>query len=251
MIRFLSAALLAVLATGLGGACRAEGDKDTKAVLDKAIKALGGEEKLSKVKAATWKGKGTIHIDGAANAFTNQVTAQGLDHYRMELDGDFNGVPGKLVVVVNGDKGWQDFGSMKTEYDKGTLAAQKRAIYLQVIPWTLLPLTGKDFKVKAAGEEKVGDKPAVVLKVTPPDGKEFTIALDKDSGLPVKVAGKVIGFGGNEVTQETMLGAYKEFGGIKKATKIESKRDGQKFLEQEISDFKVVEKVDPKTFDEP
>jgi hypothetical protein len=45
------------------------------------------------------------------------------------------------------------------------------------------------------------------------------------------------------------LGRY--FGGIKKATKVEARRDGEKFLEQEITDFKPVEKVDPKTFPEP
>jgi DNA invertase Pin-like site-specific DNA recombinase len=52
-------------------------------------------------------------------------------------------------------------------------------------------------------------------------------------------------------TQETTFANYKEFGGIKKATKIENKRDGEKFLEQEITEFKVLDKVDPKTFDEP
>ena len=71
MARFLGMVFVAVLVFGLGSATRAADDKEAKAILDKAIKALGGEEKLSKVKAATWKGKGTNQIDGAANAFTN------------------------------------------------------------------------------------------------------------------------------------------------------------------------------------
>jgi hypothetical protein len=40
-------------------------------------------------------------------------------------------------------------------------------------------------------------------------------------------------------------------GGIKKATKVDSKRDGERFVEQEITDFKPLEKVDPKTFTAP
>jgi len=62
---------------------------------------------------------------------------------------------------------------------------------------------------------------------------------------------KVMDFQGNERTQETTFGNYKEMAGVKKATKIQAQRDGEKFLEQEISEFKVLDKVDPKTFAEP
>ena len=56
---------------------------------------------------------------------------------------------------------------------------------------------------------------------------------------------------GGEFTQETTFSNYKEFDGIKKATKSESKRNGEKFLTTEVTEFKVLKKVDPKTFDEP
>lgn len=103
----------------------------------------------------------------------------------------------------------------------------------------------------AAGEEKIDGKPALGIKATGPDGKVFSIYFAKESGLPVKQVGKVVGFGGNEFTQETTFGAYKDLDGIKKATKIESKRDGEKFVELEVSEFKVLKQVDPKTFAEP
>jgi hypothetical protein len=55
----------------------------------------------------------------------------------------------------------------------------------------------------------------------------------------------------DEFTQETTYSAYKDFGGVKKATKIETKRDGQKFITAEVTDFKTGKKVDAKTFAEP
>ena len=55
----------------------------------------------------------------------------------------------------------------------------------------------------------------------------------------------------DRTSSETTFGNYKDFGGIKKATKVESRRDGQRFIEQEITDFKVLDKVEPGTFDEP
>jgi hypothetical protein len=251
MTRFLGAALVTALACGSGGTARADVDGDAKAILDKAIQALGGEEKLGAVKAATWKGKGTVHIGGNDSDYTSQTTVQGLDQYRQEFEGEFMGNKVKSVTVLNGDKGWRKFGDNAMALDKAGVANQKRIVYLQVTPVTLLPLRGKGFKVRAAGEEKVGGQPAAVLEVTGPDGKDFKLSFDKKSGLPVKQVAKVPGFMGGEVTQETTFGNYKDFGGIKKATKIEAKRDGEKFLEQEVAEFKVVKKVDPKTFAEP
>jgi hypothetical protein len=131
------------------------------------------------------------------------------------------------------------------------LANAKRMIYLQVLPSTLVPLKGKGFKVESAGEAKVGDAPAAVLKVTPPDGKEFKLFFDKSSGLPVKLEAVVAGFNGEDYTQETTYSAYKDFDGIKKATKVESKRDGNPFMTSEVTEFKLLDKVDAETFAEP
>ena len=128
---------------------------------------------------------------------------------------------------------------------------RKRITYLNVVPITLVALNGNGFKYEAAGEEKIGDKPAVNLKVTGPDGKDFTLSLDKETGLPLKLVAKVLSFQGDEYTSETTYADYKDFGGIKKATKVEMKRDGEAFQKWEVSEFKVLDKVDAETFAEP
>jgi hypothetical protein len=250
MRRFLGAAVVTLLVCGAGSPARAD-DKDAQAVLDKAIKALGGADKLGTLKAATWKSKGKISLGGNESPFTSQVTVQGLDHFRQEFEGEFGGNPVKGLTVVDGDKGWRKFGDRKSELEGDALANQKRGVYLQLVPATLLPLKDKGFKVEPAGEEKVGDKPAVGLKVTAPDGKDFRLYFDRESGLPVKLVAKVAGPMGGEFEQETTFADYKDFHGIKKATRIENKRDGEKFLEQEVTEFKPLDKVDPKTFAEP
>jgi hypothetical protein len=246
MMRFLGAALAtAVVFVGFGPA-RAD-DQDPKAIVDKAIKAVGGEEKLGKVDAFSWKGKGTITFNDNENEFTTELTFKGLDRYRREFGNDqFNG-----VVVLDGAKGWRKIGDNSNELEGDALANEKRAVYLNVIPITLVALKGKDFKCQVAGEEKVGDKPAVILKVTGPDSKDFTLSFDKESGLPVKQVAKVIGFQGQEYTSETTYADYKEFGGIKKATKVVVKRDGEPFQTWEVTEFKVLDKVDDAKFAEP
>jgi hypothetical protein len=250
MKRFLVAALVIGFAACQGTLARAD-EKEAKAVIDKAIKAAGGEEKLAKARVLTWKTKGTITINGNDGQVTGHTTAEGLDRYRAEFEADINGNTVKGVTVLNGDKGWRKFGEETTELDADTIANEKRSMYLQVATALLVPLKGKGFKIESAADEKVGDKPASVVKATGPDGKDFTLYFDKESGLTVKLVAKVIGFQGEEFTQESKYSDYKDFDGIKKATKVETKRDGERFLDGEVIEFKVLDKAVPDTFTEP
>jgi hypothetical protein len=245
MHRTVGLAIAAACILVSGGTTRAD-DKDVKAILDKAITALGGEEKLGKIQAFSWKSKGVVVINGEERESSGELTAKGLDQSRREFGTDqFHG-----VFVLSGDKGWRKFGDQTGEIEGDFLTALKRGNYMQVVSTTLVPLRGKGFKAETAGEEKVGDKPASILKITGPDGKDYKLSFDKESGLPVKEAARVMGFQGQEHDQVTTFADYKDFGGIKKATKIEVKRDGEKFSTMEISEFKVLDKVDPETFAE-
>jgi hypothetical protein len=244
----LTVGLVAILTTGATGMTRAD-EKDANAIVDKAIKALGGEENLSKAKSHTTKTKATITFNGDERSLKTKTTVQGLDHYASEWESEADG--NKFVTVVNGNKGWRKFGPEAQELDGDALANSKRMIYLATVPGSLVALKTKDFKVEAADEQKVAEKPAVGIKVTAPDGKDFTLYFDKESGLPVKLVAKVVGMGGDEFTMDSTYTDYKDYGGIKKATKITSTRDGEKFVASEITEFTVLDKVPDGTFDEP
>jgi hypothetical protein len=239
---FLATAVLFAAANPAGA-----DDQDAKAILDKAIKVLGGEEKLKKATVHSWKAKGKLHFGAEERDIESQVTASGLDRIRREFSlRQFTG-----LVVIDGDNGWRKGRNGIAKLEADALANEKRSAYLQIIPITLMPLKDKGFKLEAAGEEKVGDKPAVILKVTVPDGQDFTLSFDKESGLPVKEVATVTGPGGQEFTVETTFLDYKDMDGIKKATKTEVKRNGELSAQMEITEFKVLDKVDPGTFDEP
>jgi hypothetical protein len=227
--------------------------QDAAAIVDKAIKAHGGEEALGKVKAYSFVAKGAFYFMGNESAVDSKATTKGLDHTRQEIELDFGGNKVQGVTVLAGDKAWRNFGDMGvSELDAGQLANTKRMTYINTVAITLLPLKAKEFKTTLGGEEKVGDKPAVGVKATGPDGKDFTLFFDKESGMLVKItADGVLGFGGEEFKQEVLFTDYKEMGGIKKSTKSESLRNGEKFATQEITEFKVLEKVEDSTFAEP
>ena len=116
----------------------------------------------------------------------------------------------------------------------------------------MLPLKSKEFKVvSAADDEKVGDRPTATVIVTGPDGKDFTMHFDKETGLPIRLKGKVVDDEGEEFTQDTTFEDYKDFDGIKVSTKFQTKRDGERFVDVEGMEFKALDKLDPDTFAEP
>jgi hypothetical protein len=251
MQRFHVAILVSVIVFGSGRMVSAD-EKDVQAILDKAVKALGGEDKLTKIEAAVWKGKGKMIIgDNQEHEFTSQTIAQGFDRFRSELE--VEGVFGRqlrMLSVLNHDKVWLSVGGMALRPDHA-LAGLKRSAYLALIPVTVVPLKGPGFKVQAAGEEQVEGEPAFVIKVTCPDGSDMAISFNKNSGRPVKAAGKVFALDGREVMQETIYGAYRNFGGIHVATSLEVKIDGKPYRRQELTEFKILDKVDPSTFSTP
>ena len=165
MRRFLCAVFVVLLYVVSGSLVRAD-DPAAAATLDKAIKALGGEEKLAKAQAFSWKAKGKLIVQGNENDFESKVTMQGLDHLREFWNDQFH-----VTVIVSGDKGSRRLRDETWEIEGDGLAGEKRSIYLQAVPIVLLPLKSKGFKYQAAADEKVGDKPAAVLKVTAPTAR--------------------------------------------------------------------------------
>jgi zinc protease len=246
MKRHTTILLVTTISFAALGPARAD-DQDAKSILDKAIKALGGEEKLTNAAAHSWKANVKLHFGGGERDVESHVTASGLDHFRRE----FNSPQFTGILVIDGEKGWRKRRDETTELDADSLANEKRSAYLQLIPVTLMPLKDKGFKLEAAGAEKVDGKPAVVLKVTAPDGKNFTLFFDKESGLPVKEVATMTSPAGQEFSVESTFLDYKDMGGIKKATRIEVKSNGEPSSEMEITEFKILDKVDPETFAEP
>jgi hypothetical protein len=223
---------------------------DAAATLDKAIEALGGKDKLSAAKAMTWSRKGKITINGTDSNFTSRSTFQSHDRRRAEFNIDLGGNTVEVVIVINGDKGWRQVNGMTEELSGEELDRERRAAYLEWTAATVLPLKQAPFKTESAGEETVNGKPADGVKVTGPVGKPYTVFFDRETHLPAKVVSVATDFAG-EATHETTFADYKESDGIKRATKIKVKRNGEDFVDAELTEFKVLDAPDAKAFEKP
>ena len=122
-------------------AARAD-DKETQAVIDKAIKARGGADKLAKFKAAAWKGKGKFYGLGDAIDYTGEWAIVPPAKSRNTLDLDFGGMKIQRVGVFNGDKGWIKLNDMLQDMDKDQLAEARDQNYVGFVT-SLVPLKDK------------------------------------------------------------------------------------------------------------
>jgi outer membrane lipoprotein-sorting protein len=243
-MRKLEWRLLAVcLVLGLAGAGRAD-DKDCRAIIDKAIQAVGGKAQLAKHKAQTWTEKGTFYGEGAAQPYTGKYSIQWPNQFRMEIEGVF-------TLVLDGDKGWFTMGGNTQEMNKEQLTQQKESQHAGWVT-TLLPLSDKAFQLSPLGESKVGDRPVVGIKVAHKGHNDVNLFFDKENGLLRRSEFRYKDWmTGNERQMVSTYEGYKEFSGLKFPTKIDMKRDGNKFVEAEVEAFKPVEKLDASVFAKP
>src|SRR5947208_7329507 len=151
----------AALAAILNGPLRADDAPDATAVLDKAIQALGGADRLGKLQGYRVKSKGTVSVGGNDSPFTAQSTVRGLDHCRAEFNADFGGNKVHAVTVFAGAKGWRKLGDDVMTFEGDALAGERRNVLLQIVVVNPTVLKGNGFKVAKAGEEVVDGKPAV------------------------------------------------------------------------------------------
>ena len=114
-----------------------------------------------------------------------------------------------------------------------------------------MPLKGKAFRLAPLGEVNIDKRPARGVWVSSKGHRDVNLYFDKETGLLVKTETRVKDDNDQEVTEETFLGDYKEVQGTKQATKLTVKRDGELYLESEVTDYRLAEKLDDRVFAKP
>jgi hypothetical protein len=245
-------ALLGFAFTLAASQAQTEAEK-TSALLDKAIAATGGLDKLGKLQGLTLKGKGAFHEAGKADLIFNGTWyTQGNDKSRTITELDVKGQKVREIRVINGDKGWTKEADQESkQMDKDNILEEKESLYFNWIT-TLAPLKSKDFKLTPLEEIKIGDKAAAGFTVSRKNNRDVKLYVDKETGLLLKSERKIKDLDAKkDVVEEVTFSDYKETGGIKVAMKFSVKWDGQPQADAEMSEAKVQEKLDDKLFTRP
>lgn len=243
-----SAGLMAVLLCG--AFARADEQADAKALLDQAIKAHGGADKIAKIKAATITAKGKFYGLGEGLDYTETLVFQEPDKMRFDFGSAVGGMKFKVTQVFNKNKGWMAIGDNVMEMDKNMVAETKESLHAHMVTG-LYPAVFKNAKLSTIGEIKVGGKPAVGVRVEVKGYRDINLFFDKATHLLVKSERRVKEMQGGEDSEEAYYSDFKDVDGVKMPFKVNIKHDDKKFAEAEVTDYKPIEKIDDSRFAKP
>jgi hypothetical protein len=218
---------------------------DARAVIDRAIAAAGGEEKLAHFKSQSWSEKGMFHGLGNPLPYMAKLAVEYPDKFRIEI-------PHFMTIVLNGERGWKKERETTTEMSKAELAENLEERHTGYVT-TLLPLRDKSFHLSLLTDAKIDGEPAIAVQVSQAGHRDVKLYFDKSTGLLAKSESRIkdLDHGGKEATQEISYKNYKAVDGAKIPMKVVMMRDGKPYLEAENFALKAGAKLDPKLFEKP
>lgn len=233
-------------------AVRADDAADARAIVEKAVKALG-HKPGDKLEAISWKDNGKFSGGGMTMPYTGEFAYQWPDKYRFAVNADIEGMKLTFIAAASGDKAWESALGMTQEMTGEKHEYFMNQVYNLGVTSQLPLLTDKSYKLATAGEKEVNGKKTVLVTVTRAKKPTVTLYFDKTTGLLAKSETKVKDEfqGWKEVTEEVYFGDYKDVNGKKRFGKMKIVRDGKTMIESTISGQKTTEKLDAKLFEKP
>jgi len=246
--------LLASAVLLLAVPCLVHAQSDPRAVIDKAIKAIGGKEKLAKMKGILTKSKGTLE-QPMTLTFTQEMVAQ-APKFKETVQLQVMGTDVTIVSVFDGKDSWIKVkaagNEMDVPLDDKLKEELREASYAMKLARLLLVEDDKSLELSTLGETTVNNKPAIGVKIASKGHKDLNFYFDKESGLLSKVERRAFDTTTmQEVTEERIIQEYSETDGIKTAKKALINRDGKKYMEVEVLEVKFVDRVDDTEFTKP
>lgn len=250
-MRLLTTALLSAAALLAAASRGPAADDDAKAIIAKAIKAHGGEETLAKFQAGQAKNKGKIDLPGVGEVeFTQEVSYMLPGKFKESLELQIGGMKVAVQTLCSGDTITIEANGTAVPISDAIKEAMKDAGNLMKAA-RLFPLVReKGYELSLIGEAKVEGKDTVGVRVSKKDAKDVSLYFDKETGLLAKLEHRTSDAAtGNEVAEERIIDGYqKNADGIPMPKKVLVKRDGKKFMEAEVQEAKLLEKLDDSEF---
>ena len=245
-MRFIHTGLLAALVLTASTASAQTADE----IVDKSLAAVGGRAALAKITSRSMTGKMSISTENGDIAGTIEAVQQAPNKMRRLITLDlsqfgmgaatieqrFDGTSGILIDSMRGNS---DLAGSQLENIKNT-----------IFPSPFLDYKERGTKIVLGGKEKVGERTAYALSMTPAAGPVTRVFIDTESYLPVRtvVTLDIPDVGPQEQTSD--FSDFRDVDGIKVPFVIKGSSAIQTFtitvtkIEQNV-------KIDPALFAKP
>jgi hypothetical protein len=222
-----------------------------KAIVERAIKAHGGDARLQRARNVHLKLRAKAIVPGEEDApFDLEIVTQLPDRYRSVLTTTIQGVPVVRTVVVNGRQGWVSLnGEVKPLSEKDLKEAQEQ-MYAEWL-CRLLPLRDSDFELREMEEDKIQDRWVQVVNVVRKGCRDVNLYFDKQTGLLVKMEHTVLDAQSVKTSQEVVFAGYRDTNGPKHWTRVVVSNGGKRLFEAEVVEVRFPERLDERLFQKP
>jgi hypothetical protein len=251
-MRHALAFLCLAVAPLTGPARQAPASDEARAILEKAIRAHGGADRLARLRAVRTKAEGKAEIEGNTIPFTIEAAVRLPDRCKRTVEIDLNGQKLTWVFVRKGEQAWKTVNGSQQEFMNKELASDRAAMHLLNVR-SLLPLRdARAFQLAPLGEIQVDGRPAVGFKVTAKGQKDVDLYFDTASGLLVQSIRWGVNLPGQEVSWETFYRDYKsEVGGVQEPMRLVVRHDGKNYTDVRVTEVTFVDGIDDSEFGAP
>jgi len=227
-----------------------------KELLEKALRAHGGETAMVKLLTAEWSGRGLAYRNGdEEHAIPFYADWQAALPSRCRYVFKFRGLGANLPVItaLDGDKAWRSYGDTRGGEDlveKRLKEEQEDAYALYVA--RLVPLLSGDFKLTPLPIGGREGRYVLGLKVEQAGHRPNYLYFDKRTGYLSHQERTVYDVEQHkELLQTTTYQNFKPLGGAILPQSHTIKRGGKLFMELEISKVEPKQALDEKLFIKP
>ena len=228
-----------------------QGDESASELVKKAIKAHGGAANVAKLKTRREKSKNAFEARGqnVTSASDSLIKLPGQRKDTLEHETGNKKITSSLVI--NGAKAWSHRNGETREYTGELQKMMAERVHREYLT-TLTPLLDdRGLTLSVIGEAKVGERPAIGVRVVAKDHWDVNLFFDKESGLLVKSSGRIVQVKNQEADLEIFYSAHKETEGVKWHTKAVQYLEGKKTDETEITELRFLPKIDDGEFRKP
>jgi hypothetical protein len=223
---------------------------DARAVVERAVKAHGGADKLTQLRQYRERTRGVVFPGEGKRAFTLDTTIRLPDQFRSVLVADLGTARLEVIQVCEGSKGWVSDNGRVSEVSPQMLADYQDLVHVQRISALTPLLQDTSYQLTSLDNTKVQGKASVGVKVARKGRRDVKLYFDKDSGLLVKREYQFREMG-NESLREEFLSDYKAVEGVQRPHKFLIQHDGKKYAEAELVEWKPLSKVEDREFAKP
>ncbi len=229
--------------------------KEAAEVVDRAVRASGGETALARLQKVAWRGtvrssaQGSLTIGGTANGLdrwiaygTVQVREPGDDAVLMTfkilaLSDPSEAFVGFLKVGQPDPRAEPPFRAMKEEIRKAIHAPGLRQdLYAIRAAQVLLSLREAGVALSPAGDTLIDGRAATGVTVAGKGRPAWRLYFDQVTGLPVKCVIPVREDSEKPpVTHELFFGNFRAFAGVRTFGRVSCKRDGKEWFEIDLT----------------